>query len=151
MNEYFQLDMLTLNKISEEAGKPLDKSAYLESLAKAATDGLLFETRKGQQLQGYFMLRNLEPSIWFVSMFVVHPEHRNKVVFTSLFSQLASFVKSNQVDVLVSNVLRNNELSVNFHRRLGFVVTRENDLGYEFQLTMSEKVRTKWRYLEKYC
>ncbi len=82
-------------------------------------------------------------------MFVVHPQHRNKVVLTSLFTQLARFIRKNSVQKIVSNVFRNNTLSVNFHQRLGFVITRENELRYEFQLTINEKVHTQWKHLGK--
>nr|WP_321460102.1 GNAT family N-acetyltransferase [uncultured Vibrio sp.] len=151
MNEYLELDLLTLKSISEDAGRPIDEFAYLSSLESAASDGLLFECRNESMLRGYFTLRELSPTRWFVPMFVVHPEHRNRAVFMSLFTQLARFVNSNNVEILVSNVLRNNRLSINFHQRLGFEVTRENDLGYEFQLKLTDSVRKRWRHLEKYC
>ncbi|GAB6263503.1 GNAT family N-acetyltransferase [Photobacterium sp. R1] len=149
MNEYLKLDLLTLAQLSQDAGKPIDEALYLKSLHKADQDELLFECRKQGLLQGYFTLRKLDESTWFIPMFVVHPKHRNKVVLTSLFTQLARFIKKNSVQKIVSNVFRNNTLSVNFHQRLGFVITRENELGYEFQLTINEKVHTQWKHLEK--
>ncbi|KDM93280.1 GNAT family N-acetyltransferase [Photobacterium galatheae] len=149
MNEYLKLDLLTLEQLSKDAGKPIDEALYLQSLHKADQDGLLFECRKQGMLQGYFTLRKLEESTWFIPMFVVHPQHRNKVVFTSLFSQLARFISKHSIQKLVSNVLRNNTLSVNFHQRLGFAVTRENGLGYEFQLIINNKVLSQWKHLEK--
>ncbi|WP_330961017.1 GNAT family N-acetyltransferase [Photobacterium sp. 53610] len=98
---------------------------------------------------GYFTLRKLDEPTWIIPMFVVHPQHRNKVVLTSLFTQLARFIRKNSVQKIVSNVFRNNTLSVNFHQRLGFVITRENELRYEFQLTINEKVHTQWKHLGK--
>ena len=124
--------------------------AYLKALESAKDMGLLFEYRKAQRLQGYCILKQVSEKQWFVPMFVVHPAHRNKVVFTHLFAQLAHFINAKKAESLISHVLRNNTLSVNFHRRLGFEVTAENALGYEFQLKLNDTMRKKWRYLEKY-
>ncbi|AEF54387.1 GNAT family N-acetyltransferase [Marinomonas posidonica] len=145
MDEYIELDLLTLSKLSEEAGMPIDVNKYQASLASAKEAGLLFECRKNGDLLGYFILRELAKDVWFVPMFVVHPNHRNKVVFWSLFSQLKKFITKHHVVTLISNVYRNNELSNNFHKRLGFFVTRENEHGFEYTLEINDKLRKKWQ------
>ncbi|ORT50174.1 GCN5 family acetyltransferase [Vibrio sp. qd031] len=147
MDEYIELDLLTLSDLSNEAGKPIDVSHYQASLQVAKESGLLFECRKSGVLQGYFTLRQLNDAAWFIPMFVVHPDYRNKVVFLSLFSQLKNFITAQKVEKLISNVYRNNKLSNNFHKKLGFVVTRESDLGFEYSLCIDTKVRERWQDL----
>lgn len=61
-----------------------------------------------------------------------------------MFRSIADQLKNNHSTVLVSNVLRLNELSVQFHMHLGFEVTRENHLGYEFTLDLTPEVKDKW-------
>lgn len=45
MNEYLELDLLTLNAISENAGRPIDELVYFKLLEKAITDGFLFNIK----------------------------------------------------------------------------------------------------------
>ncbi|MFS1905858.1 GNAT family N-acetyltransferase [Vibrio lentus] len=144
MEEYLKLDMLTLEAISKEAGFPIEREVYLASRAESIKQGLLFEYRRKDQLIGYTTLRNLGDGRWFVPMFVVHPNHRSKAAFLALFRSIAEILKNNQANVLVSNVLRINELSVQFHKHLGFEITRENHLGYEFTLNLTSDVKDKW-------
>ncbi|MCC4814995.1 GNAT family N-acetyltransferase [Vibrio splendidus] len=144
MEEYLELDMLTLEAISKEAGFPIEREVYLASRAESIEQGLLFEYRRKDQLIGYTTLRNLGDGRWFVPMFVVHPNYRSKAAFLALFRSIAETLKNNQANVLVSNVLRINELSVQFHKHLGFEITRENHLGYEFTLDLTPDVKDKW-------
>ena len=144
MEEYLKLDMLTLEAISKEAGFPIEREVYLASRTESIEQGLLFEYRRKDQLIGYTTLRNLGDGRWFVPMFVVHPNYRSKAAFLALFRSIAETLKNNQANVLVSNVLRINELSVQFHKHLGFEITRENHLGYEFTLDLTPVVKDKW-------
>lgn len=118
MEEYLELDMLTLEAISKEAGFPIEREVYLASRAESIEQGLLFEYRRKDQLIGYTTLRSLGDGRWFVPMFVVHPNYRSKAAFLALFRSIAETLKNNQANVLVSNVLRINELSVQFHKHL---------------------------------
>ncbi len=144
MEEYLELDMLTLEVISKEAGFPIDRDVYLASRTESIEQGLLFEYRRGDKLIGYTTLRDLGDGQWFVPMFVVHPNYRSKAAFLSLFRSIADNLKNKHSTVLVSNVLRLNELSVRFHKHLGFEITRENHLGYEFSLDLTPEVKDKW-------
>ncbi|MEZ8274300.1 GNAT family N-acetyltransferase [Vibrio splendidus] len=137
MEEYLELDMLTLESISKAAGFPIERDVYLASRAESIEQGLLFEYRRQDKLIGYVTLRDLGDGQWFVPMFVVHPNYRSKAAFLFLFRSIADQLKNNRSTVLVSNVLRLNELSVQFHKHLGFEVTRENHLGYEFTLDLT--------------
>jgi len=69
-------------------------------------------------------------------MFVTHPGHRTKTTFACLFNQIMEHLKSSGATSLVSNVFKVNKLSVAFHKKLGFKVTREAALGYEFTLDL---------------
>ncbi|MEZ8234429.1 GNAT family N-acetyltransferase [Vibrio splendidus] len=144
MEEYLELDMLTLESISKEAGFPIERDVYLASRAESIEQGLLFEYRRQDKLIGYVTLRDLGDGQWFVPMFVVHPNYRGKAAFLFLFRSIADQLKNNHSTVLMSNVLRLNELSVQFHKHLGFEVTRENHLGYEFTLDLTPEVKDKW-------
>ncbi|UPR55213.1 GNAT family N-acetyltransferase [Vibrio cyclitrophicus] len=144
MEEYLELDMLTLEVISKEAGFPIDRDVYLASRTESIEQGLLFEYRRGDKLIGYTTLRDLGDGQWFVPMFVVHPNYRSKAAFLSLFRSIADNLKNKHSTVLVSNVLRLNDLSVRFHKHLGFEITRENHLGYEFSLDLTPEVKDKW-------
>lgn len=77
-------------------------------------------------------------------MFVVRPDYRSKAAFLVLFRGIVNILKDRDSRVLMSNVLRLNELSVQFHKRLGFEITRENHLGYEFTLALTPEVKRKW-------
>lgn len=145
MKEYIELDKLTLSELSEEAGVPIDVNLYHDSLLLARQSGLLFDCRKQGHLQGYFTLRELAKGVWFIPMFVVHPDHRNSKVFRTLFSQLKQFILVRDVSSLVSNVYRNNKLSNNFHRKLGFEVTRESERGFEYTILIDDTLRKKWQ------
>lgn len=144
MEEYLELDVMTLESISKEAGFPIDRDVYLASHAQSMEQGLLVDYRRHNKLIGYTTLSDLGDGSWFVPMFVVHPDYRSKAAFLALFRGIVNILKDRDSRVLVSNVLRLNELSVQFHKRLGFEITRENHLGYEFTLALTPEVKRKW-------
>ena len=144
MNEYLALIFLTLEKLSEQAGKPLDKNIYLNSLLAAKASGHLFEYRINDKLLGFATLKKLDDEQWFISLFVTHPEHRTKKLFRSLFAQVVLYLQKCNAKVLVSNVYKTNKSSVAFHRRIGFKQTRENEVGYEFTLQLTDSFLKKW-------
>ncbi|ENW83549.1 hypothetical protein F909_00560 [Acinetobacter sp. ANC 3929] len=141
MKEYLALTLITLEGLSEQAGKPIDHASYLASLINASNQGYLFEYRKKQQLLGYFTVEYIEQRKWFVPILVIHPKHRSKEVFTALLEQLIQFIEARQALTLVSHALKNNVLSVNFHNRLGFKIIRENQAAFEFQLDINEATK----------
>ncbi|AJQ96653.1 GNAT family N-acetyltransferase [Gynuella sunshinyii] len=148
MEEYLNLDMLTLSDISIKAGKPIDRDVYLDSLRQAKSANCLFDVRKDGELHAYASLKDLGQGKWFVLMFVTHPDKRNRYTFGVLFGQLIEHLEKVGATTLISNVFKSNELSIRFHRKLGFEVTREAPQGYEFTLTVdSSKVRPLSRVL----
>ncbi len=84
------------------------------------------------------MLRPEDDGLWFVLGFNTHPAHRDANVFRDLFSQIAGLAARRCITALRSNVYRTNRLSMAFHRRLGFRVTREGAKGVEFTAILDE-------------
>ena len=84
------------------------------------------------------MLVPQENDRWFVSGFNTHPLHRDATVFRDLFSELSKLAVRHSISELRSNVYKTNRLSMAFHRRLGFTITRENSKGVEFTATLDE-------------
>ena len=111
------------------------------NVAKEA--GCLFDVWSENQLQGYATLKDFGEGKWFVLMFVTHPEKRNRQTFTALFSQIIDHLTKADAKVLVSNVFKVNDLSVSFHEKLGFEITREAPHGYEFTLALDSDEANK--------
>jgi L-amino acid N-acyltransferase YncA len=59
-------------------------------------------------------------------------------VFRDLFAQIAELAGRRSISSLRSNVYKTNRLSLAFHRRLGFTVTRENSKGVEFTADLAD-------------
>ncbi len=55
-----------------------------------------------------------------------------------LLAKLAELADARGIREFRSHVYRTNRLSIAFHRKLGFRVTRENDKGFEFVVTLDE-------------
>ncbi|MGI0117886.1 GNAT family N-acetyltransferase [Zooshikella sp. RANM57] len=146
MKEYLDLTELTLNGISIEAGRPIDGKVYLDSLVNAKELGCLFDVYSNKKLLAYATLKDLGEGKWFVLMFVIHPRYRHKRVFLELFYKIIKHLISVKAKILVSNVFKVNKLSVAFHKKLGFKVTREADIGYEYTLALDDLDTSKWWY-----
>ncbi|WP_241991386.1 GNAT family N-acetyltransferase [Paraburkholderia sp. RAU2J] len=84
------------------------------------------------------MLRPEAEACWFVGAFGTHPLHRTYTVINELFGEIATLATERGIGELRSHVYRTNRLSIAFHRKLGFLVTRENDKGFEFFITLDE-------------
>lgn len=78
MEEYLNLDFLTLGELSEKADKPIDRQVYLDALNQAKMENCLFDVWKDDELEAYATLKNVGDGKWFVLMFVIHPEKRNR-------------------------------------------------------------------------
>jgi len=143
-NEYFELCKLTLTAHTEAAGETLDETAYLESIKTAQDNGLQFEYRIDHQLAGFISMKDNGDGEWFVLLIVIHPDYRTRKVFMALFYSAYQRMNQKIATSIKSNVYKNNHLSVEFHKKLGFSVTRENDLGYEFTLVVESNSENKW-------
>jgi L-amino acid N-acyltransferase YncA len=84
------------------------------------------------------MVRPEMDDSWFVTAFNTHPMHRTPDVLRELLLSFAQIVKRFGIRELKSNVYKTNQLSMAFHKHLGFRVTKENERGVEFTATLSE-------------
>lgn len=138
LDELLALDLLTLRAHTELAGDVLDEAAHRQTLAQTLETAEVVAVRRAGALVAYAMLRPQEAGLWFVLAFNTHPARRDANVFRELFAQLAALAERLSITALRSNVYRTNRLSMAFHRRLGFRVTREAEKGVEFTASLDE-------------
>jgi ribosomal protein S18 acetylase RimI-like enzyme len=139
LDEILELDLLTLRAHTERAGDHLDPDAHREKLRRSLADGVLCAVRRDGRLAAYALLR---PDAddghgWFVTGLGTHPERRAAPILADLFAQLAALAARHGVETLRSHVYKTNRLSMNFHRKLGFRITRENARAIEFVATIA--------------
>ena len=138
IDEILALDLLTLREHTELAGDVFEAGAQRQKLKQSLEVSELVAVRREGTLIAYAMLQPQENGRWFVLGFNTHPDHRNGGVFRDLFAQLAALAQRCSITSLRSNVYKTNRLSMAFHRRLGFRVTRENQKGIEFTANLVE-------------
>jgi ribosomal protein S18 acetylase RimI-like enzyme len=144
MNEYMALDDLTLRLHTEKSGAKLDLEILEKSRYTAKKSDCFFEERVDGKLAAYATIIEKEEGIWFVLMFNTHPSFRTPKVFLSLFRKILKRMSLSEGKCLQSNVYKENNLSVKFHERLGFKITKENDIGIEYTLDLTNKATNKW-------
>ena len=136
LDDLLALDLLTLREHTELAGDVLDATTQRQTLAQARETAEVVTVRRAGALVAYAMLRPQEAGLWFVLGFNTHPAHRDASVFRDLFAQIAALAERLSITALRSNVYRTNRLSMAFHRRLGFDITREGAKGVEFTASL---------------
>jgi ribosomal protein S18 acetylase RimI-like enzyme len=138
IDELLALDLLTLREHTERAGDTFNVDEHREKLSKSLAISEVCSVRRNGELVAYAMLRPEEEACWFVGAFGTHPLHRTYTVVNELFAKIAALAAERGIGELRSHVYKTNRLSVAFHRKLGFLVTRENDKGFEFFITLDE-------------
>lgn len=139
LEELLCLDLLTLREHTELAGDRIDPETQAAQIRESLKISKVCAVRRGDALVAYAMLSPMEPaSSWFVRAFNTHPAHRTAPVLRELFSAIAEVVKREGVADLRSHVYKTNRLSMAFHRKLGFQVTKENAKGVEFFATIAQ-------------
>lgn len=138
VHEILELDLLTLREHTERAGDSLDPDRLRNSIESLLPISEVAVVRRRGVLVAYAMLQPQEAGQWFGTGFNTHPEHRSAPVFRSLFGQLLDIASRRGIKSLRSNVYKTNRLSMAFHVRLGFQVTRENEKGVEFTASVPE-------------
>jgi L-amino acid N-acyltransferase YncA len=138
VDEILALDLLTLREHTELAGDVFNAESQRQLLEQTVGTAEVVSVRRDGDLIAYAMLRPQEGERWFVLGFNTHPEHRNATVFRELFAQIANLAQRCSISSLQSNVYRTNRLSMAFHRRLGFTVTRETSKGVEFTASLQD-------------
>jgi ribosomal protein S18 acetylase RimI-like enzyme len=138
VEELLNLDLLTLREHTERAGDRIDSETHAARIRESLDISRLCSVRRNGNLVAYAMLNQVSGSSWFVRGFNTHPEHRSASVFKELFQQLGAIARNEGISELRSHVYKTNKLSMAFHRRLGFRVTKENEKGVEFFATVEE-------------
>jgi L-amino acid N-acyltransferase YncA len=136
--ELLSLDMLTLREHTERAGDSLDAETHEKRLRESLESSRICAVWRNGSLVAYAMLNQASGSSWFVRAFNTHPSHRNASVLRELFHKLGAVVTQEGISELRSHVYKTNLLSMAFHRRLGFRVTKENEKGVEFFATVKD-------------
>lgn len=142
VEELLALDLLTLRAHTELAGDVLEPDAQRHAIERGLAVSELASVRRDGRLVAYAMLQPQEAGRWFVTGFNTHPAHRSAPVFRDLFAQISALAARHGITSLRSNVYKTNRLSMAFHRRLGFKITRENDKGVEFTASLADLAAT---------
>jgi hypothetical protein len=140
VEELLALDLLTLRDHTERAGDTIDPELHAAQLRHSLEISELCAVRRGGELVAYAML-NPEPDSgggWFVRAFNTHPSHRSSAVMLELLAAFAALIRRLGITALRSNVYKTNRLSMAFHRKLGFQVTRETAKGVEFVASVAQ-------------
>lgn len=138
LDEILALDLLTLRRHTEAAGDKLDAEAHRRAIAKSLALSELLVVRRDDTLVAYALLQPQTEGRWFVTGFGTHPVHRNASTVNKLLVQLIGAVERLSIEAICSNVYKTNRLSMAFHERLGFKVTRENGKGVQFDATVDD-------------
>lgn len=132
VEELLALDLLTLREHTELAGDRVDPEQHAANLRESLRFSRTCAVRRNDLLVAYAMLNQVSGSSWFVRGFNTHPEHRSAPVLRELLEQVSELARRESITELRSHVYKTNRLSMAFHRRLGFRVTKENAKGVEF-------------------
>jgi L-amino acid N-acyltransferase YncA len=138
IEEFLALDLLTLREHTERAGDEFDAEQQASRIRDSLRISEVCTVRRSGELVAYAMLNPESGSCWFVRAFNTHPQHRTPAVMLELFQAFAALVERSGITELRSNVYKTNRLSMSFHQRLGFRVTRENAKGVEFSVSVAE-------------
>jgi L-amino acid N-acyltransferase YncA len=138
VDELLALDALTLREHTERAGDVFDVGEHRAKLQNSIRINEVCSVRRDGKLVAYAMLRPDSGACWFVGAFCLHPLYRTYAVMTELLGRIATLANERGISELKSHVYKTNRLSIAFHRKLGFQVTRENDKGFEFFIGIRE-------------
>lgn len=138
IDELLALDLLTLREHTERAGDVFDVDQQRLRLQRSLNDSEVCSVRREGALVAYAMLRPESEHCWFVGAFSTHPLHRTSTVVSELLAQVARLARERGIADLRSHVYKANRLSVAFHRKLGFQITRENEKAIEFFASVSK-------------
>jgi ribosomal protein S18 acetylase RimI-like enzyme len=136
VEELLELDLLTLREHTERAGDRMEPHVQAERLRESLQIANAISVRRQGALVAYAMLNQVAGSSWFVRAFSIHPAHRTAPVIKELLGEVVLLAKREGIAELRSHVYKTNRLSMGFHRKLGFEVTKENEKGVEFFATV---------------
>ncbi|MGI4861252.1 MAG: GNAT family N-acetyltransferase [Janthinobacterium lividum] len=131
IDEVLALDLLTLRAHTERAGDAIDADLHSVRVRTMLENASVCSVRKADELAAYAALAPESDTCWFVQAFNTHPLHRTPAVMSELVSKLSELACERGIVALRSHVYKTNHLSIAFHRKLGFRVTRENEKALE--------------------
>lgn len=137
VDELLALDALTLREHTELAGDVFDLGQHRVSLQRSLATSEVCSVRREGELVAYAMLRPESEACWFVGAFHTHPLYRTSAVLSVLIAKVAMLAREKGIAELKSHVYKTNRLSIAFHRKLGFQITRENEKAVEFFTSIS--------------
>ena len=147
--QHLKLIQATLGHLQSQYGIGYDTAAYKESLHLAFEQGHLIEVKRDSKLAAFVTLKALKNKEWFVLLFVTDQNHRTAGVFREMFRRISEFLADKGGTILKSNVFRQNTDSINFHKKLGFKITRENEKGFEFTLVIDDAASKAGSHITK--
>ncbi|MFM0645943.1 GNAT family N-acetyltransferase [Paraburkholderia bryophila] len=137
IDELLALDLLTLREHTELAGDVFDADQQRLRLQQSLNNSEVCSVQRAGKLVAYAMLRPESENCWFVGAFSTHPLHRTSAVVSELLAKVARLARERGIAEFRSHVYKTNRLSVAFHRKLGFQITRENEKAFEFFTSVS--------------
>lgn len=136
--EFLALDELTLDPELGADGSKLSSDQLRRRFEEALLVSEVCTVTRDGRLVAYAMLHPNSEACWFVACFNTHPSYRSAPVLFELFAAFGALVQRLGIPELRSNVYKTNRLSLAFHTRLGFRVTRENAQAVEMFATVAE-------------
>ena len=138
IEEILALDLLTLCEHTEHAGDTLDPGTHRQALEKSMQISEVVAVRRQDELVAYAMLHAQKDACRFVTAFNTPPALRTAPPMRELLAGVVEVARRRRIAALRSNVYKTNQLSMGFHRRLGFRIMRENAKGVEFHATLKD-------------
>lgn len=135
LNAIVDLDIALLKDHTEAAGDHFDRDSHRQALKERFESAEITTVWRDDRLIAYSFIWPKD-DCWFVGGFAIHPEHRNAAIMGELMVQLLAHTKAGPARRVESNVYKTNQLSMDFHRKLGFEIIRENEKGVAFSQTI---------------
>lgn len=134
VDEILEIDQLVLRNYMVAADTKIDPETHRAALVSSFERSKFAVVRRNDAVAAYAYLWPVDGGTWFVGGIAIHPRHQNPSVIRELGGTVIDLIRNQKIGALKSNVFKANKASVRLHHHLGFIVTRENDVGCEFTL-----------------
>ena len=138
------LDDLTLRAHTERSGAKLDLEILEKSRYTAKISDCFFEERVEGRLAAYATIMEKEEGVAGRLTLEEFRKYKSVEDCSDEFRKILQRMLVSEGKYLQSNVYKENKLSIKFHERLGFKITRENDIGIEYTLDLTDTATNKW-------
>lgn len=143
IEEFLELDRLGLPEHPELSSEDLSPAQLRKQFEEVFPISQVCTVCRDGKLVAFAMLQPQSPRCWFITCFSIHPRHRTSSVLRELFSEFGALVQRHGIAELRSNVYKTNRLSLSFHKRLGFRVTRENAEAVEMFVSVADMMSSQ--------